>query len=187
MKKLFAIALILACTFTASGQRKTYGVKSGILKTVTTTGEQKSYCTQWWDDYGNKDKATTEMDMGDFGKYTATILMVGEEMWAINMDGKAQKATARPSLNWTNLTAEDYKQFKIEDKGTEEYKGKTCHVYTYEQKQLLTKVKITVWIWEGLTLKQLIKKKTSESVTELVELKVGAKIPAGTFSVPAED
>lgn len=188
MKKILTLGLLAVLTVSAYAQRplpeKLYGFKSAILKTVTTTGEAKSYDTRWIDDYGQKEKSRTTMDMGEIGMYEAIILMLGEDCWAINADGEAKKMNARPIIDWYNLTNEDYKLFDVKDKGTEEYKGKTCHVYSYKQKQLLTKVDMTVWVWEGLVIRQHIKKKLSESWVELESLQVNVPIPAGTFTKP---
>ena len=185
MKKSFTLLTLMLCVLGLQAQDKPlYGFKSAILKTVTTTGEAKSYDTRWIDDYGAKEKSVTKMDMGEMGNYEATILMVGKDAWAINSDGKAKKMEGRPVIDWRNLSKEDYKYYDIKDLGKEEYKGKTCQVYSYKQKQLLTKVNITVWVWEGLVIRQHIKKKLSESWVELESLKVGARIPAGTFDIP---
>jgi hypothetical protein len=185
MKKYLILALsVLFATAAFAQNTPIYGVKSGILKTVTTTGDQKSYNTQWFDDYGKKDKSLTTMSMGDFGEYSATVLMVGDDCWLINQDGKAKKAEARPVLNWRDLSEKNITDFNITDLGTEEYTGRTCRVFSYEEKQFLTKVKITNWVWEGLVIKQVIKKKLSESVTELEDLKVNVSIPASTFAIP---
>ena len=190
MKKILSLCLLAALTVSAFAQRplpeKLYGFKSAILKTVTTTNGAQSFDTRWIDDYGQKEKSRTTLDMGEIGMYEAIILMVGEDCWAINADGKATKMNARPIVDFYNLTDEDYKLFDVKDKGTEEYKGKTCHVYSYKQKQLLTKVDMTVWVWEGLIIRQHIKKKLSESWVELESLEVDVPIPDGTFDIPKE-
>ena len=188
MKKIVTIVLLLSCVLVAQAQgKRLYGVKSAILKTVTTTGEAKSYDTRWIDDYGAKEKSVTKMDMGEtLGMYESTILMVGDDAWAINQDGKAKKMEGRPMIDWNNLSDKDRKAMDLEELGTEEYKGKTCKVYSYKQKQLLTKVSVTVWVWEGIVIRQHIKKKLSESWIELESLKVNVPIPAGTFNIPKE-
>ena len=45
---------------------------------------------------------------------------------------------------------------------------------------------MTVWVWEGLIIRQHIKKKLSESWVELESLEVDVPIPAGTFDIPKE-
>lgn len=191
MKKTLTLVSLLLCLTGLQAQNKVpeklYGVKSAIVKTVTTTGDQKSYDTRWIDDYGQKEKSVTTMDMGpEFGLYKATTLLVGDDAWLINSDDKAKKMEGRPFIDWRNLSEKDIKAFEVKDLGTEEYKGKTCQVYSYKQKQLLTKVTITIWLWEGLVIRQHIKKKMSESWIELESLQVNVPIPKGTFDIPKE-
>lgn len=186
MKRFIAFCLMAAVAVQAFAQEKyhIYDFKSAILKTVTTTGEAKSYDTRWIDNYGYQEKSLTTMDMGELGEYKAIILMVGDEAWAINADDEAKKMNARPYIDWRNIPEEFRKSMELKDLGTEEYKGKTCQVYSYKQKQLMTKVNITVWVWQGLIIRQHIKKKLSESWIELESVEIGARIPAGTFDIP---
>ena len=89
----------------------------------------------------------------------------------------------RPEIIFNQLTDQDKKNMKFKDLGTEEYQGKLCHKYYYEQKQLV-KSKVTAWVWEGLILKQEIKQTFGSTVIELVELKENTSVPASTFAVP---
>ena len=185
MKKLVLALVALAVLVPANAQRHIYGVKSGILKTVTDMSGHKSYNTLTWDNYGDKEKAVTTTDMGsEIGTWTATILNVGERSWGINQNGDAKESTGRPGINWLKLQDKDIKEMKIQKLGKETYKGRECIKYQYEQKQLMSKAKVTVWVWEGLVLKQLIEKKTSKAVIELESLKLNVSVPASTFAIP---
>lgn len=189
MKKLLILTLALCAVLPAFGQEwKGYGIKSGYLKTVTTTGEQKSYNYLWFDDYGNKEKGVTEWDMPGIGHFTATTLMVGMETWVINDEGEFKKSEGRPEVNYLTLTEEQMKEFNIKLIGEEEYAGKKCTVYSEEVTQkvafIKTKSTVTRWVWKGITLKQVIKQKHSESVIELDVFKENPNIPASTFAIP---
>ena len=185
MKKFVIVILALAVLVPANAQRHIYGVKSGILKTVTDMGGHKSFNTLTWDEYGNKEKAVTTTDMGpEIGTWTATVLNVGDRSWGISQNGDAKESTGRPGVNWLDLQEKDINEMKIQKLGTETYKGRECTKYQYEQKILMSKSKVTVWIWEGLTLRQVIEKKTSKAVIELESLELNLDIPISTFIVP---
>ena len=186
MKKISALFLLLTlCGLAWAQDFKPFGIKSGYIKTATMKGQDKIADNQlWFDDYGNKEKSITTTFMGEeMGSFDATVLMVGDKCWMIDDNGKAKELGGRPEIIFNQLTDQDKKNMKFKDLGTEEYKGKLCHKYYYEQKQLV-KSKVTAWVWEGLILKQEIKQTFGSTVIELVELKENTSVPASTFAVP---
>ena len=91
----------------------------------------------------------------------------------------------RPQVNWLTLTEAQMKEFKIKKIGEEEYKGYPCVVYEEERKQMLSKVKVTNWVYKGIIIRQHFKKKLSaDTFIELEELQENASIPAGTSDIP---
>ena len=186
MKKISALFLLLTlCGLAWAQDFKPFGIKSGYMKTATMKGQDKIADNQlWFDDYGNKEKSITTTFMGEeMGSFDATVLIVGDKCWMIDDNGKAKELGGRPEIIFNQLTDQDKKNMKFKDLGTEEYQGKLCHKYYYEQKQLV-KSKVTAWVWEGLILKQEIKQTFGSTVIELVELKENTSVPASTFAVP---
>ena len=62
MKKLLLLAALLLVAAGAYAQApKKYGIKCGIVKTVTDASGRKSYPTVWFDDYGAKEKSVVKM------------------------------------------------------------------------------------------------------------------------------
>ena len=188
MKKISAIILLLACSVVAWGQSDLlhpFGIKSGIMKTVTMKGDTKiGENTLWFDDYGRLQKGLTLTFMGEeFGTFSVTTYIKDKQCWFVNDNGEVQQQEGRPEYVFSLLTPEQQKEIKFKDLGMEEYKGKQCHKYYYEQKQLV-KSKITAWVWEGLMVRQHIKQTFSETLVELEEIQE-VPVPASTFEVPA--
>ena len=189
MKKITALFLLLAaCCLSAWAQDnvfKPFGIKSGYMKTITYNGNNQMAVNQlWFDDYGRMEKSVTTVNMGpDMGTFNTTVIMVDDKTWMIDDKGESKELGGRPEVIFNKLTDKDKKDMKFKDLGTEEYKGKLCNKYYYEQKQLV-KSKITALVWEGIIVKQTIKQTFGTSVIELEELQENVNIPASTFAVP---
>ena len=184
---LTLLAVILLLPLGAQENHR-YGIKSGYMKTASIMGDYKSYNYLWFDNYGFHEKGVTEMNMGpELGVFLATTVFKGEEGWAINNDNQVKKMEGRPQVNWLTLTDAQMKEFKIKKIGEEVYKGYPCVVYEEERKQMLSKVKVTNWIYKGIIIRQHFKKKlTADTYIELEELQENAVIPTGTFDIPQE-
>lgn len=186
MKRILLSILAIGLLLPLGAQENArYGVKSGYMKTVSIMGDYKSYNYLWFDDYGDKEKGLTEMNMGEMGVFNAITIFIGDEAWAINDNNEVKKMDGRPQLNYLTATEEDLKKFKVQKIGEEEYKGYPCTVYQEERKQMLAKVKVTSWVYKGITIRQVFKKKlTADTIVELEELQENAPIPANTFDLP---
>ncbi len=191
MKKILVAFLAICMAVPVFAQTKYFGVKSGILKTVSDTRGQISRNTLWFDDFGRKQRQEIATDLGgELGVWVNSVLVIGDDVWSINQYGNAKKTKKGADvvdLNWYSLSQEAISRYDVKELRTETYAGKKCKVYSYKTKQLMAKVPVTVWVWEGIVLKQEIQKKTYKSTIELEDLQVNCKIPAGTFNKPAED
>ena len=117
------------------------------------------------------------------GSFDVTSIFIDGQCWMISDDGTVKELEGRPELRFDKLSDQEKKNLKFKDLGTEEYKGKLCNKYYYEQKQLV-KSKITVWVWKGIVVRQHIKQTFGESMIELEELQENARVPASTFTLP---
>ena len=188
MKKILAFFLFAALGLSAWAQEKDFkpfGIKSGYMKTVTMKGKEK-LCDNylWFDDFGRKEKGVTTTYMGaDMGSFDVTTIFLDGQCWMISDDGEVKELEGRPELRFDRLSDKEKKDLKFKDLGTEQYKGKLCNKYYYEQKQLV-KSRITVWVWKGIIIRQHIKQTFGETMIELEELQENARVPASTFTLP---
>ena len=184
MKKIVALSVaLLGCITLAMGQTKWYDVKSGILTQRSGDGTSKIETTIWFDNYGEKQVTLHVTTVPEIGSYIMHIIYIGNKQYSVNDYGQVSPESVRPSLNFLNIDDKMLKEFKIKETGKETVMGKECTVYTYSVKQLIGSAKVTAWVWKGVQIKTVMKQGSREVVTEPVEFKVNAAIPASTFKV----
>ena len=187
MKKLLLLdALLLVAAGAYAQAPKKYGIKCGIVKTVTDAGGRKSYTTVWFDDYGAKEKSVVKTDMGG-GMGEAewiTVSLPDGKSYLLDATRKAYTVIPRNDVNYLDMPESVAKARKATVVGEETIDGRKCVKWEESVKQVLSTVKMTSWVWNGIPVKYTIDNPKSE--TTLVELKQPASIEASVFEIPAD-
>ena len=140
MKKFLTLAVLLVLTAGAFAQAPhKYGIKCGIVKTVTDNDGRKSYTTLWFDDYGAREKSVTTMDMGG-GMGEAewiTISLEDGKSYMLDNTRKAATAMARQDVNYLDMPDAVAKARKSRIIGEETIDGRKCVKWEEKVKQIL--------------------------------------------------
>ena len=187
MKKFLTLAVLLVLTAGAFAQAPhKYGIKCGIVKTVTDNDGRKSYTTLWFDDYGAREKSVTTMDMGG-GMGEAewiTISLEDGKYYMLDNARKAATAMARQDVNYLDMPDAVAKARKSRIIGEETIDGRKCVKWEEKVKQILHTATMVSWVWNGITIKYTVDK--PKSVTTLIELQQPKTLPASTFAIPED-
>lgn len=186
--KTVILGMLLFAGTALSAQNETkYGIKSAVIKKETTVMGQKMESTLYFDDYGKKEATELNIKMGNTEKRTLTIAE-GKTNVSIDLDGKQGFRMPVPDepRNYRNLTQEEKEKYDIKEAGEEEIVGKPCHKYTMKITQGDTKFQVTIWIWEGITLKSVASPESGQfTITdEAKEIQENVTIPAEKFMIP---
>lgn len=172
-----------------------YGIKSGIIhkKIVNSMMKGENTITIWFDRYG-------EIEVSE--NYTKLEMMgqkIEETTWSSIRDGalysyKIGEKTGTKFLlsqtfdpknvDWSKMTDELMKQYKVEKAGTEEFLGKTCDVYRMNNPEM--GMVGTYLLWKNIVLKTETKMTGITVVEEVKKLEENADIPASKFELPKD-
>ena len=153
MKKTILITLMLAITLCSWAQEnnKRYGLKSGILRLISTTGSHETEETQWFDDYGAMESLVFTTEIPGLVKYDTYTITKGEKAWFVtDTEGKKSvKAFDNPTsdLNFLSPTPEAIEKYKMEEIGEETFLDRLCKKFTYETTQGRKTCHWTVWVY----------------------------------------
>lgn len=187
MKKLLlAAALLLVAAGAIAQAPHKYGIKCGIVKTVTDASGRKSYTTVWFDDYGAKEKSVVKMDMGGgMGEAEwVTISLPDGKSYMLDASRKTYTVLPRNDVNYLDMPESMVKARKAKVIGEETIDGRKCVKWEESVKQVLSTVKMVSWVWNGIPVKYTIDNPKSE--TTLVELKQPKSIEDSVFEIPAD-
>lgn len=187
MKKLLlAAALLLVAAGAIAQAPHKYGIKCGIVKTVTDASGRKSYTTVWFDDYGAKEKSVVKMDMGGgMGEAEwVTISLPDGKSYMLDASRKTYTVLPRNDVNYLDMPESMVKTRKAKVIGEETIDGRKCVKWEESVKQVLSTVKMVSWVWNGIPVKYTIDNPKSE--TTLVELKQPKSIEDSVFEIPAD-
>lgn len=180
--------LLLAATVPATAQSSAhrYGVKSGIIKLVASSGGAETVETQYFDDYGNKESITYTIDIPGLVKYDTWIVTKGDKMFGFNItEGKRSKVTENPNptpdLTFLNPSPEVVAKYNIKELGEEEFLGRKCKMYNYDIVQNRNTITYTGWVYKGILLKSQAKVRRRDVVTYATEFKENVAVPASAF------
>ena len=148
---ILGFAALLCCIVSVQAQEKYYGIKSGIVKSVTDDGTSTIEQTVWFDNYGDKQTTIQVTKIPGFGETKMYIIYLGDKMYSINDNMSEARESQRPPLNFLNPSP----GFKLTELGKEKVLGKECTKYSYKQKQLLGSSTNTVWVWQGIVFHTL--------------------------------
>lgn len=187
MKKGFFVLLMLslACVVWAQAPHK-YGIKCGIVKTVTDNGGRKSYNTLWFDNYGAREKSVTTMDMGGGMGEAEWITISLEDGNSYMIDNTRQAVTVmkRQDVNYLDMPEQQAKARKAKVLGEETIGGRKCVKWEEHVKQVLHTATVVSWVWKGIPVQYNIDNPKSQ--TTLVELKQPKSIDPKTFAIPKD-
>lgn len=191
MKKplLFILALMMVFGAQAQESAKRYGIKSGILHLMASTGGHETEETQYFDDYGAMEALVFTIDVPGLVKYDTYTVTKGEKAWMFtDTEGKKSKAKAfdnpTPDLNFLNLTPEAAEKYKVKELGHEDVLGYDCTKYTYEIMQGRKTCYWTAWVYKGVILKSITKIGRQESTIEATRFEKNVTVPAKVFEIP---
>ena len=189
IKYLFTSLLMLATIGLYAQEQgnepaKRYGFKSAIVKYTTDVMGQSIESTSYIDEYGAKECQKTKMSVPGMGDIETSVITKEGKSWSVNYSMKAVQELPVDQPNFSDLTDEAIKKYKIEEVGKEEYLGKECIVYTMENEAQGMKAKIKVWTYKGLGLKQETEVSGMKIVAKALEFDEGAIVLPQVFDIP---
>ncbi len=168
---LFAFMLIIALNVNAQENTKRYGIKSGIIHEYSKLNEHITPDVRYFDDYGDSEAITKK-----------------EKAWMYNEAGKPKSFdNPLPDLTFINPSQEIIDKYKLVDTGEDEViLGRTCRKFTYETLMGRRKKVIynTVWVYQGIVLKSIMKNGRQETFYEVTEFQENVEVPAEVFVIP---
>ena len=187
MRRFFLILAAAAICMAAAGQSSRYGVKSGILKLVASTGgPDKTEQTQYFDRYGAEESVTYTMDIPGIVTYDIWMITKGADMWSVTVtDGKRavkKSQNPTPDLNFLKPTPEAVQKYNLQEVGEERFLNRNCKVFTYETKQGRRTVQNKAWVYKGVILKSEMQVGRRTATVTAVEFKENVRVPDGVFN-----
>ena len=185
---LFAFMLIIALNVNAQENTKRYGIKSGIIHEYSKLNEHITPDVRYFDDYGDSEAIVQTIDMGSLGSYENITVTKKEKTWMYNEAGKPKSFdNPLPDLTFINPSQEIIDKYKLVDTGEDEViLGRTCRKFTYETLMGRRKKVIynTVWVYQGIVLKSIMKNGRQETFYEVTEFQENVEVPAEVFVIP---
>lgn len=186
MKKLITASILLllaACVFAQAPHK--YGIKCGIVKTVTDNAGRKSYNTLWFDDYGAKEKTMTKMDMGGgMGDAEWVSISIGDKTYMLDAARKTATANKRLDINYLDMPEDMVKARKAKVIGEETINGRKCVKWEEHIKQILHTATLVSWVWKGIPIQYTIDK--PKSTTTLISIEQPKSLSSSIFTIPAD-
>ncbi|MBO4476342.1 MAG: hypothetical protein J5737_06450 [Bacteroidales bacterium] len=187
MKKLLiAAALVLVAAGALAQAPHKYGIKYGIVKTVTDAGGQKTTTTLWFDEYGARERSSVKKDLGNgMGEAEwVTISLPDGKSYLLDATRKTSTVIPRPDINYLNMSDEAKAARKAKIVGKETIDGLECDIWEENVKQILGTVKVVSWVWKGIPVKYTTDNPKSE--TMLSGFEQPASIDPSLFEIPAD-
>ena len=184
-KLLLAAAILLVAAGAYAQAPQKYGIKCGIVKTVTDASGRKSYTTVWFDDYGAKEKSVVKMDMGGgMGEAEwVTISLPDGKSYLLDSNRKTYSVMPRNDVNYLDMPEDVAKARKAKVIGEETVSGRKCVKWEEHVKQVLSTVTMVSWVWNGIPIQYTIDNPKSE--TTLVSIEQPKSMEASVFGIPA--
>ena len=197
MKRTVLSIIMAVFVFTALyAQERRYGIERAILKKnseMNMGGMQQSISsTQYIDEYGNKESMESVVSMAGQTINMFTMMQDGyvynanltaEFGTKVNVAAAAATEGLR-TINLLNLTDEVRQQYQIVEKGNETFLGKECRVYELDITAQGQNLKVTLCVWQGLSLKSSMTVAGITITEETTEIQEGAVISKEKFELP---
>ena len=186
-KLIFTSMLLLATVgmFAQEGKEaKRYGFKSAIVKYTTSIMGQDVQSTTYIDNYGALECQKTTMSVPGMGDVESAVITKEGKMYSVNYALQQVQEVPLETPNFTDLTDEAVKKFKIKEVGKEKYLDKDCTIYTMENETQGMKAQIKVWVYKGLGLKQETDISGMKIVAKATGIDEGASVLPQIFDVP---
>jgi len=168
----------------ASGSKIKYPFKSGVIKYANDAMGMKSTLTVYFDDYGDKECAVSEIAMND-QKMTMRSLVVDNYLYQLAMEqGSGSKVKVDDNFQTYLFDTNEFEKRMAEVKGkklgTEEVLGKPCQIYSMEENGAVSKI----WVWKNVVLKMTATQDAMEMSMLAVDIKETDDLPKGIFDIP---
>lgn len=182
-----AIAAFSLLSSAASAQEPAarYGMKSGIVETVTTIMKLEVKTVTYFDDYGALEASDVSMPspLGDVE--VTTISRDGKSYVVEKKSKKVQEVPVQESTNYLDLTDSVREKFQIKEVGSEEVEGRQCTVYSEVIDYQGRKSNAKVWVWKGIPLRTEVSALGMKITSMVVGITEDAAIPPEVFEVPS--
>lgn len=168
----------------ANGSKIKYPFKSGIIKYANDAMGMKSTLTVYFDDYGDKECAVSEIAMNE-QKMTMRSLVVDNYLYQLAMEqGSGSKVKVDDNFQTYLFDTHEFekrmKEVKGKKLGTEEVQGKPCQIYSMEENGAVSKI----WVWKNVVLKMTAMQDAMEMSMIAVDIKETGNLPKGIFEIP---
>ncbi|MGE5812385.1 MAG: hypothetical protein ACM339_12835 [Ignavibacteria bacterium] len=177
----------------SAATNKKYKIKSGIITSEIENSMigGKINSTLYFDDFGSKECSEDMYEMEMMGQKIKTHnirITSGDYMYNIDMEKKAGTkmkiySNANP-YDFSSISEEMKKDWNLKNEGTESILGKTCEVFSMNNEK--SKLKGTVYNWQGLTLKSEIEMGGIKMKTAATKIEENIPIPSEKFEVPKD-
>lgn len=185
MKKLLIVLLFVLSVSLSFAQGRKFGVKSAQVEMKMETMGQEMLSTLYFDDYGEKllNVMVLSTPMGDM---KIGQLSLGKKTYQILYDQKiVQEIAEADPINFNEPTEEERTKHKMQEMGTEQFLGKECKVYTFEQEiPMQGSAKGKAWVWNGITLKSDISGGGASFNITATSVKENITIDPSKFEIP---
>lgn len=187
---LLTFMIIIALNVNAQENTKRYGIKSGIIHEYSKMKENITPNVRYFDDYGDKEANVQTVDMGPLGSYENITITKEGKMWVYNEATKPKCFdNPFPGLTFINPSQEIIDMYKLVDTGEDEVVfDRTCRKFTYEvlMGRRNKVIHYTVWVYQGVVLKSIIKNGRQETFYEVTDFQENVEVPAEVFAIPEQ-
>lgn len=177
---LLSMLLMVSTLMMAQDASKKYGIKSGIITTVSEVMGQKIESKGYFDDYGNLQSSKAN----SFGMEVSTIHRDGKTYMVNHSAKQVQEMPFQESINYLDLTDEIIAKYKIKEAGNDTVAGKDCVKYTLEVSQMGQTAKLTVSVWNGIPMKTVTSAGGMDVTATVTEVKE-EEVDASVFEIPS--
>lgn len=171
----------------SSNKNGRYEIKSGIVEyTTSMMGVEGVKQVEMFDDYGNKQASSTEMNFQGQKIVTHAIIKDGF-VYTYNEGEKTGQKMKMPDLqniNFNNLTDSIKQVMNIKEEGEETFLGKTAKKFSINAPQ--NGMTGELLVWKGIPLKSTIQAGGGQVNTAATKVEENPSIPASEFELPAD-
>ena len=177
---------------TPQGPYARYGVKSGIVRRVVSTGTNRTYTTTWFDDYGRLERREdTKKETKVGGKWKETVnyvfvqLYIDDKYYRLDPDHKSVSKKTNTEINFSDPKSSWMNRYQMRKTGKAKVKGYDCDTYSGVWRKFSGDVKVEFYVWKGIVIKQVEHATDGVTTTEIESIEFPSTMDASLFKIPS--
>lgn len=179
-------------TAASKGKYARYDVKCGIVKRIETKGNERTYYTTWWDDYGRLERTeNTKRETKSGNKWTNAAnykfvtIIKDDKRYHIDPDHKRASTYSNNETNYLDPNLKLNKGYGVARSGaTSTISGKQCDVFKGMTHKLSGDASTEYHVWKGIPLKSVVKAQDGTITTTLESIETPSSVDASLFTIP---